>query len=133
MTQRSNEERDLITEINVTPLTDIFLVLLIIFMVSATAFVVEGKVVNLPEASQSQPIASGVTITINRSLDIYVGNKRFTKLELKDFLTKKLPEISDGNITLEADEDVPVRMIVSIMDLAEEIGIKKINISTKKK
>lgn len=133
MSHKSYEERDLITEINVTPLTDIFLVLLIVFMITATAFVVEGKVVNLPESDKSQSIAAGVTITITRSLEIFIGNKKVTKNELKTILLKKMPEVSDGNITLEADEEVPIRMVVSIMDLAEEIGIKRINISTKKK
>lgn len=126
-------EKNLITEINVTPITDIFMVLLIVFMITATGFIVEGKVINLPKSSESQSITAGVTVTITKSLNILVGNKKMTIPEFKDFLVKKLPEISDGNITLEADEDVPVKMIISVMDLAEEIGIKRINISTRKK
>jgi len=62
---RADEDASIVAEINVTPLTDIFLVLLIIFMVTTTAIVDHGASVNLPRADAGSIGARGVVVTAN--------------------------------------------------------------------
>ena len=57
---------EIFAEINITPLTDIFLVLLIIFMVTTTTLVMQGTAVNLPQSTTASNQPSGVTITFDR-------------------------------------------------------------------
>jgi Biopolymer transport protein ExbD/TolR len=71
---------DIMAEINITPLTDIFLVLLIIFMITSSAMIESGGKVNLPKAVATQSEARGTTVTLTPKREIYVkrseGNAR---------------------------------------------------------
>jgi len=63
----------IVAEINVTPLTDVFLVLLIIFMITTSAMVKPAADVDLPKAAQNEEEAKGVLVTITPSREIYVN------------------------------------------------------------
>ncbi|HEX6173283.1 MAG TPA: biopolymer transporter ExbD, partial [Candidatus Binatia bacterium] len=91
LTPLGNEESsDIVAEINITPLTDIFLVLLIIFMITSSAMIESGGKVNLPKAVATQSESRGTTVTLTPKREIFVNQKQITedKLEaaLKDAL-----------------------------------------------
>ena len=65
----------LMAEINITPLTDIFLVLLIIFMITTSAMVESAATVNLPKAQQVVEEARGLTVTVTADRRIFVCNQ----------------------------------------------------------
>ena len=69
------ESEGIISEINITPLTDIFLVLLIIFMVTSTALVQQALQVNLPQSSSGQAVPKAVTITLTPDEKIFLDGK----------------------------------------------------------
>ena len=67
---------DIVAEINITPLTDIFLVLLIIFMITSSAMIESGGKVNLPKAVATQTESRGTTVTLTPKKEIFVNQKR---------------------------------------------------------
>ena len=71
----SGEEGGIIAEINITPLTDIFLVLLIIFMVTATVVEGEGKNIELPTATESEETPQSITVAVELDGTMYVNDK----------------------------------------------------------
>src|SRR6476659_10445679 len=77
MTYLSSNENgsDIMAEINITPLTDIFLVLLIIFMITSSAMIESGGKVNLPKAVATQSESRGTTVTITPKHEIFVDQK----------------------------------------------------------
>ena len=83
-----DEEGDIVAEINITPLTDIFLVLLIIFMVTTTVAEDEGKNIDLPEATESEETPpKGVTVAVEAEGVIRINDNNgalFPLLWLKD-------------------------------------------------
>ena len=71
----NEDSSDIVAEINITPLTDIFLVLLIIFMITSSAMIESGGKVNLPKAVATQSESRGTTVTITPKHEIYVDQK----------------------------------------------------------
>src|SRR5207247_10773660 len=79
----NDENSGIMTEINITPLTDIFLVLLIIFMITSSAMVESGGKVNLPKAVVTQSEARGTTVTLTPKHEIYVNQKKVARRSLR--------------------------------------------------
>ena len=74
---------EIMAEINITPLTDIFLVLLIIFMITSSAMIESGGKVNLPKAVATQSESRGTTVTLTPKREIYVNQKKVTEESLE--------------------------------------------------
>ena len=72
----------IVAEINITPLTDIFLVLLIIFMVTSSAMVESGPSVNLPEAGETSTQTKGVTVTVDETESLFADGVPATRESL---------------------------------------------------
>jgi biopolymer transport protein TolR len=118
----------MMSEINVTPLVDVMLVLLIIFMVTAP-LLQQGIDVNLPQAKgKDLPPEERLTVTIERSGTIYLNRTEVTSQKLQD----KLAAVSDRkpNVFLRADKDVPYGLVVRIMGEIKEAGIEKLGMIT---
>jgi biopolymer transport protein ExbD len=124
------QEESIVAEINVTPLTDLFLVLLIIFMVTSTALVQQGAPVNLPRAQGAAATASGVIITVTADHQIQVGNQRVTLDELGAALTTAFTTSGDRSVVLRGDRHVVLEDAVQIMTIAKSAGAEKIAIAT---
>jgi len=120
-----------IAEINMTPFVDIVLVILVIFMVTAT-FVTQGKIpLNLPQASQTQNMKEErkpITLTLNESGELYYDD---VALSL-DELDKKLAQIREPEIVLRSDAKTPFEYVVKVIDLCKKNGINAFAIQTTK-
>ncbi len=121
-----------ISEINMTPFVDIVLVILVIFMATAT-FVVEGKIpINLPQSS-SKPLKSDqkepTIITIDKDANIYLNDKKSSLEELDSFLINHDKEQS---IILRSDAKTNFEDVVKIIDICKNHSITKFAISTSK-
>lgn len=128
----SGDEDDdgIVAEINVTPLTDIFLVLLIIFMVTTTVIHDEGKNIDLPQASESEETPNGVTVAVDVDGVIQVNDRVVHQSELLEALEAAL-EIADKKIViLRGDKTVLLGQAVNILDLAQQAGAKGIALAT---
>ena len=120
-----------LAEINVTPLVDVMLVLLIIFMVTAP-LLQQGIDVNLPQAKgREMPPEERINIVIKRGGVIYMNNNPVSSAEL----INKLSSISklNPNVYLKADKDVPYGMVVQVMGDIKEAGIEKLGMITEPK
>jgi|SRR4029453_9406726 biopolymer transport protein ExbD len=128
-----HENEDIVAEINITPLTDVFLVLLIIFMVTSSVIANTGKKVDLPEAVQQQstpPKAVNVTITEDGIVQV---NDEVVKLErLRAHLEKALAATDDKTVILRGDRKVVLEQAVYVLDQAQLAGAQGFALATKK-
>jgi biopolymer transport protein TolR len=114
------------SEINVTPLVDVMLVLLIIFMVAAP-MMQSGINVNLPTAeTRSNPSSGGLVLTVTTERYIYMDgqnvNLYLLESRLKSYFLNKEKKI----VFLKADKDVSYGYIISVMDVIKKAGIEQV-------
>jgi len=124
------EGGDLVAEINVTPLTDIFLVLLIIFMVTSTAMLQQGTPVNLPRAGSGGSESSGVLVTATSDQRVEVNGRQVGLQGLRQALQEAMAKTGDSTVILQGDRSVILERAVQIMSVAKEAGATKISIAT---
>jgi biopolymer transport protein TolR len=127
----SGSSSQLMSEINVTPLVDVMLVLLIIFMVSAP-MMTQGVDVSLPEtASKSLPTDNeGLTITIKKSGEIYIKTLLVTIDDLQESLKISLEGQMDKQVYLRADKDLTFGFVVRVMSEIKSSGVQKLGLIT---
>ena len=116
--------RQVFAEINITPLTDVCLVLLIIFMVTATFLTQStGLNVDLPKAASAQNLpAKRVELTVTREGALYLEGQKVEKAQLAEALAAELQQTSLKAVVIKADADVPYRHVASAMDAACLLG-----------
>lgn len=121
------------SEINITPLTDVFLVLLIIFMVTSSAVSNSGVKVNLPKAGAASNSKDnrGVTVTLDSSGKIFVGKETTTLENLEAFLTQTLKDATNKSVILAGDQEVLLGSAIQVMNIARKAGATKFGIATK--
>ena len=125
------EEGDIFAEINITPLTDIFLVLLIIFMVTTTVADEEGKNIDLPEATQSEDMPpKSVTVTIDAEGRIKINDRLVRPGMLEQMMEEELELAEEKLVVLKGDKRVPLGQAVNILDIAQQKGAKGISLAT---
>lgn len=121
--------RQALSEINVTPFVDVMLVLLIIFMVTAP-LMQQGIDVDLPQAKgKDLSPTERIIITVKKNGKIYLDKSSVTLESLKT----KLSKITNKEVFLKADKDVPYGLVVSVMGELREIGIEKLGMVTEPK
>jgi biopolymer transport protein TolR len=126
-----NRERNVLSEINVTPFVDVMLVLLVIFMVTAP-LLQQGIDVNLPKAKgKDLPPEERINLIIKKGGVIYMNDNPLSMTEMR----KKLEAISklNPNVFLKADKDVPYGLVVEVMGEIKEAGIEKLGMITEPK
>ncbi len=121
---------DIVAEINVTPLTDLFLVLLIIFMVTSTALVQQGTSVQLPRASSGQTASSGVVVTATADGRLEVDGKAVLWAELPQALRQELERAGQPAVVLQGDRNIVLERAVQILTIAREAGAQRVSIAT---
>lgn len=120
-------KKALFTEINITPLTDIFLVLLIIMMVVAPTFQSVDNTITVPEVNSGTSIEQGkVTVSVTKDGTVYVGDKRSSVEMLTADLEALKGENKNPEVVVKADEKVKSSIIMDIMDAAQDAHYKKL-------
>jgi biopolymer transport protein ExbD len=120
----------IVAEINVTPLTDIFLVLLIIFMVTSSAMMQQGSKVSLPSAESGNPEATGITITATAQHTLELNGVTVERAKLRDELSKALATREDKAVILRGDRTIILEDAVQLMTIAREAGADRLAIAT---
>jgi biopolymer transport protein ExbD len=124
--QSGGDDGDLVTGINVTPMVDITLVLLIIFMVTATFVTEQGLQVNLPKAQTREAAPTpALTITLGKS-----GELRLTKLEvdlagLRANLAREAQINPNVKVLVRAHKDLPYERVAEVLDAVKSSGVQK--------
>ena len=119
------------SEINVTPLVDVMLVLLIIFMVAAP-MMMQGTDVQLPK-TQAKPIQSKeerLVITLNKKQEIFINEYRVSREELQEKLKILYQNRKEGEVFLRADRSLPYGFVIQIMSDIKNSGIEKLGLVT---
>lgn len=123
--------KGLVSEINVTPLVDVMLVLLIIFMVTAP-MMTQGVDVDLPETT-AKPLRQKedpITVTINKKGELYLNRIKLDQTLLKQQLAALAEKDRERPIFLKADKQVAYGLVVSVMADIKETGFDKLGMIT---
>jgi len=129
--RRPQQDGRLVAEINVTPLVDVVLVLLIIFMVTAPMLQM-GIDVNLPRVkSKSVDISEEkLVLTVNGSKEIFINKTKIPMTDLRVKLETIFAARIDKEIFLRADKNVPYGFVVEVMSEIRKAGIDKLGMIT---
>lgn len=126
--RRPTRNNTVLSEINVTPLVDVMLVLLVIFMVTAP-LLQQGIDVKLPEAKGRElPPEERVNVTIMKDGSMFLNDNAMSRDEMRVKL-KALSRLNPS-VFLRADTDVPYGVVVGVMGDVREAGIEKLGILT---
>lgn len=121
-----NDEEDAITGINVTPLVDVTLVLLIIFMVT-TSYIVKASIeVDLPKAAtarESRP--SSLSVVLTRSGELYLNDRITTEAELATHVRSEVEANPDVQVLIGADTELEYGRVVGLIDLIKQNGVRR--------
>ncbi len=119
-----------ISDINVTPLVDVVLVLLIIFMVTAPVLQ-SGIEVSVPKTRTVKEITEErIVISINKQQRVFLGNDPVNINEIKTKLRQRIRDPQNQSIFIRADEDVPFGAFATVMDAVKGAGITNVSIVT---
>ena len=119
-----------LADINVTPLVDVVLVLLIIFMVTAPVLQ-SGIEVNVPRTRTVKEITEErLVISINKQQRVFLGNDPININQIADQLKQKIRDPRHQAIFIRADEDVPFGAFATVMDAVKSSGIANVSIVT---
>ncbi|MGQ0794095.1 MAG: ExbD/TolR family protein [Deltaproteobacteria bacterium] len=127
-----NSDDEIVAEINITPLTDIFLVLLIIFMITSSALIESGAKLNLPEVSKTESVSRNVVVTLTTDGEFYVNGVLTARESLRDELTEALQSSAQKVVILEGDKDAFLGDAVEIFQTAKEAGAEEVAIAAER-
>jgi biopolymer transport protein ExbD len=114
----------IVAEINVTPLTDVFLVLLVIFMITTSMMMESVADVDLPTAGETTSEGKGVVVTVTSEQEVFVGERpmRGGDAELVTALRDALRQSTDKVVILAGDRSVVLGEVVRVLSLSKEAG-----------
>ena len=147
------DNQSLFADINITPLTDVFLVMVVIFMVSALAVQVErtqekkveqqqkeqeqeqkrsGIKINLPsgQSQELDPTKASLVLEVPLSGDVIVGGKPMPDASLENLFRAAFARDKTTQVVLKADKGVPHGRVVNLMERAKVIGLTRLAIGT---
>jgi biopolymer transport protein ExbD len=126
-TNTNKKQKKMFNDINITPLTDIFLVLLIIMMVVAPTFQSMDKAVDVPEVNNGINIEdSKITVSITKDGAMYVNGENINKSQLTDKLIAAKADVENPEVVVKADKAVKSSIIMNVMDAAQNAEYKKL-------
>ncbi len=129
-TNASGRTQTALADINITPLVDVVLVLLIIFMVTAPVLQ-SGIEVNVPHTRTVKEITEErLVISIDKSQRVFLGNDAININKIGPTLKQKVRDPRHQAIYLRADEDVPFGAFATVMDAIKQAGISNVSIVT---
>jgi biopolymer transport protein ExbD len=126
-------KRGPIVGINVTPMVDVVLVLLVIMMVSATYIVAQSLKVELPKTSTSDEAAPAVAVvTVTKEKSLLWNEQLVSEGELNRKLAEAFAANNDVNLVVSADKEAFHGEVVHVIDLAKVVGITKFAINVER-
>lgn len=134
----SDEDDAVMSDINVTPLVDVVLVLLIVFMITVPAIVASAPIkVDLPTsgsvemATELPPITVSVQRAADGTMQIFMNDRQTDDVGLKQLIDELGLARDEQRVNLAADRSIPYGEVIRVMDLLHELGLKKIAVDTK--
>jgi biopolymer transport protein TolR len=130
MNQQANDKK-FMSDINVTPLVDVMLVLLIIFMVTAP-MMMQGVEVNLPKTTTRhiKTREDPLILTVNKKREIFLENHRIRLDDLQMKVQKIFENRREKEVLLKADKEVPYGFVIKVIARVKRAGIDKLGMVT---
>ncbi len=115
--------------INITPFTDVVLVLLVIFMIATPLIIQSGMRVNLPATStaESQPEKS-IVVSVDAAGQVYLGKQRVMFDELRQRLTAMLARQPGSPVVVMADRGIRYDIVIRVLDIARASGARRMSL-----
>ncbi|MBY0452276.1 MAG: biopolymer transporter ExbD [Bdellovibrionaceae bacterium] len=134
MAGKFDSQDDIMAEINVVPLVDVILVVLIIFMVTAPMIMKPSIAVNLPKSGSGDATKpSKLNITIGKGGELQLDGRVVTAEEIKTTAQQEYSKNPEVQAIIAADKDVSHGQVVSILDAVKAAGVKRFAISIDRK
>lgn len=134
MAFKSDSGDDIIAEINIVPMVDVILVVLIIFMVTAPMIMKPSININLPKAATGEAtVPSKLNITLTADGKINLDGKLVDDAQVQATAMEEVKKNPEIQAIIAADKDVPHGRVVSVLDIVKGSGVKKFAISIDKK
>ena len=134
-----DDEGGTISDINVTPLVDVTLVLLIVFMITVPAIVGSAQLkVDLPESIAADPTVADLPLrmAVRREADgkvgLYLNDQATNEVDLKKLVADIVGQGSAPSVLLAADKSVAYGEVVKVIDLMTSLGLKKVSLETRR-
>jgi biopolymer transport protein ExbD len=124
-TPTTYQNSDGLTDINVTPLVDVFLVLLIIVLVSAHLLDHKVLQVELPASTQSTPVPASLEITLDAHGQFYVGDQSIARKSIASHLRQLAQQNPHRPVLISVDANQPYREVIALFDLARASGLQR--------
>jgi biopolymer transport protein ExbD len=122
-----------ISDINVTPLVDVMLVLLVIFMVTAPLIAARGILVNSPTTVSGEPAASPLKVSLDKDDHLYINGTEYPDREAaKAELARRAKAQPDLKAIVAADTDISYGRAMLVIDLVKQAGISKFTLATRR-
>jgi biopolymer transport protein ExbD len=133
MIRTKREKGSFISNINITPFTDVVLVLLIIFIVTMPKIEKESAVkVSLPQAAPHEELKSSpITVQITPAMDIFVNDNRVAPEGLGARIDQLHKKYGSTVLVVRADESIPYRTVVKVIDIARKAGVNTVALATR--
>jgi biopolymer transport protein ExbD len=126
-------ETKLLTAFNYSSLTDIVMLLLIFFLLTSQFVITTGVQVRLPKSETSENVTENqFIVTITQTNDIYFGSEKISLGELADKIIKSPEQQRERNLVIKADKQVPIEILIKVIDIAKSSGVNKFTIATEK-
>ena len=130
----SGNEEESITAINITPLVDVILVLLIIFMATAPLIHRRSMNVNVPKAAHSEPKAmETLKLVLNEKHELFLAELKISIEELNDQLSIMVRADPLVHVALLADQTIPYGEVIEVLDIVKGSGVKKVALEVRSK
>ncbi|MBI5190229.1 MAG: biopolymer transporter ExbD [Nitrospirae bacterium] len=121
----------IMADINITPLTDVVMVLLVIFMVTTPLMMQEALKIKLPTATTAEPqVEQTTTVTVTSDGVIYLNKAQVSLEDLKGLLASRMSSSPDKTVVIKADKGIMYGLVVNVLDIAKEAGALKLAIAT---
>lgn len=129
----SQNKTKIMADINITPLTDVVMVLLVIFMVTTPLMMNEALKIKLPTAVTAEPqVEQTTTITVTPGDNIYLNKAQVSLEDLKGLLASRMATSPDKTVVIKADKSIMHGTVVKVLDIAKESGALKLAIATER-
>ena len=128
----NHNDQSAMSEINVTPLVDVMLVLLVVFIVTAP-LLTQSVGVNLPKTVPAAPAPSGpvTLVSVNAAGELFLDTEKVDAATLSQKLTERHAEKPDLTVQFEVDEKVPYGKAAEILAIAQHAGITQLSLQTR--
>jgi biopolymer transport protein ExbD len=122
-----------VTGINVTPMVDIMLVLLIVFMVTANFVSEQGLKINVPKTQDTETSTTvSLSVAVNDKGELLFKSAKTTADNLKAALTREVGVNPNTRVTLAADSKLSYQQVVNVLDIIKQAGVTKVALTTEK-